>query len=214
MDHVIITGGTGGLGSAIAATFEETGRCVTSLGRGDPDLADPQAIRDFFLHENQCSLLVCAAGGIDDRTLGRMDPGSWDAVFSLNYMAAARCARAAIPGMVGLGGGHIVFISSQAARHPVIGQAAYASAKAALEGLAAGLAGEVGTSNIRVNAILPGFLETKMTSGVSEKRKHAVIASHHLGRLNTVGAAARFIRFLDENMPHTSGQVFQLDSRP
>jgi 3-oxoacyl-[acyl-carrier protein] reductase len=116
--------------------------------------------------------------------------------------------------MIARGHGHIVFISSHSAKHPPVGQAAYASAKAALLGLTADLAALHGASNIRINAVLPGFVETRMTENVTETRRKQVLADHSLGRFNTCREAAAFIRFLHHELPHTSGQVFQLDSRP
>ena len=142
-----------------------------------------------------------------------MPESSWDGVFGLNYGAAARCAAAALPGMAEQGGGHVIFLSTHAAIQPAVGQVAYASAKAALLGLTSDLAARWGGKGIRINAVMPGFLETPMTHAVSAKRREAVRESHHLGRFNTPEATAEFIRFLHERMPHTSGQVFQLDSR-
>jgi 3-oxoacyl-[acyl-carrier protein] reductase len=110
--------------------------------------------------------------------------------------------------------GHIIFISSQSAIHPPPGQAAYAAAKAALLGLATELACRHGPAGIRINTVLPGFLETRMTAPVSAARKAEVLAGHVLGRFNTCEAVGRFIRFLHQDLPHTSGQVFQLDNRP
>jgi 3-oxoacyl-[acyl-carrier protein] reductase len=109
--------------------------------------------------------------------------------------------------------GHIIFISSFSALHPPLGQVAYAAAKAALLGYVADLAGRHGRSNIRVNAVLPGFLETRMTETVSARRRSEILAAHALERFNTCREAAGFIRFLHHDLPHTSGQVFQLDSR-
>ena len=84
---------------------------------------------------------------------------------------------------------------------------------AGLIGLGKSLAKELGPAGIRVNMVLPGFLETKMTATVSEERKEAVRGEHALGRFNTVEAVAEFLVMLHGRMPHTSGQVFQLDSR-
>jgi 3-oxoacyl-[acyl-carrier protein] reductase len=108
--------------------------------------------------------------------------------------------------------GHIVFIGSRAARHGTRGQSAYAAAKAGLVGLAQSIAKEYGARNIRCNVVLPGFLETKMTAALSEKRREEIRVDHALGRFNTVGNAARFIAFL-ARLDHVSGQVFTLDSR-
>ena len=115
--------------------------------------------------------------------------------------------------MIQQGNGHIVFISSYSALHPPLGQLAYATAKAALLGLTQSLARENGHHGIRVNAVLPGFLETRMTELVSEKRKIEILANHTLGRFNTPVEVAKFIRYLHQDLCHTSGQVFQLDSR-
>jgi 3-oxoacyl-[acyl-carrier protein] reductase len=131
----------------------------------------------------------------------------------VNYQAAAACAAAALPSMIGRGCGHLIFISSHSALHPPVGQLPYATAKAALLGLTASLARINGLHGIRVNAILPGFLETPMTESVSGKRKTGILGQHALGRFNTPDTVAKFIRHLHEDLPHTSGQIFQLDSR-
>ena len=109
--------------------------------------------------------------------------------------------------------GHIVFISSFSALHPPAGQAAYAAAKAGLIGLSKSLARELGPAGIRVNAILPGFLDTPMTAGLSAERREQVRRDHALGRFNDPEAVAAFLVHLHNHLPHTSGQVFQLDSR-
>ncbi|QTN32860.1 SDR family oxidoreductase [Akkermansiaceae bacterium] len=212
MKRIIITGGTGGLGGAVASVFRENGWETIQLGRRDLDLSDETAVKEFFRRE-ACDVLVCAAGMVNDIPLARMPESAWDDVFGLNYTAGERCARAALPGMAERGCGHVVFISSHAAIDPTIGQVAYGAAKAALLGLTSSLAEAWGRKGIRINAVLPGFLETAMTAGVSAKRREAVMKDHRLGQLNTKEAAADFIFFLEGRMPHTSGQVFQLDSR-
>jgi 3-oxoacyl-[acyl-carrier protein] reductase len=213
VERAIITGGTGGLGSAIASCLSDADWDVLQLGRKNLDLGDRDALKTFFSAE-KCDLLICAAGMIRDQPLSRMEVDAWDEVFKVNFTAARDCACAAIPAMAEKGKGHIIFISSYAAEHPAIGQAAYTTAKAALHGLTKALAEAHGSNGIRVNAVLPGFLETPMTSTVSEKRREIVKSLHFLGELNTSQSAAEFIRFLHERMPHTSGQIFSLDSRP
>jgi NAD(P)-dependent dehydrogenase (short-subunit alcohol dehydrogenase family) len=123
------------------------------------------------------------------------------------------CAREAAKGMAKRRAGHIVFISSFSAVHPPAGQANYAASKAALIGMMKSMAQELGERNVRVNVILPGFLETSMTDGLSEELKQASLDQHTLGRLNTPEMAAGFVAFLHRKMPNTSGQVFNLDSR-
>jgi len=109
--------------------------------------------------------------------------------------------------------GHIIFISSFSALQPPVGQANYAAAKSALLGMVKSMAVELGGRNVRVNAILPGFLETKMTRGLAPEVQERSRLRHTLGRFNTVEAVSEFIVCLHQKMPHTSGQVFNLDSR-
>lgn len=212
LKRVVITGGTGGLGTATAREFTRNGWVVTALGSKDLDLADVGAVTQYF-DDEACDLLVCCAGIIRDAPLLRLEEEAWDEVMAVNYAAAVRCALAAVPGMIARGRGHVVFLSSYAALHPAVGQAAYAAAKAALHGVARDLAERHGKHGLRFNVVLPGFLETPMTEAVSDKRKEVIRGTHCLGNFNTVTAAAGFIRFLEEQLPFTSGQVFSLDSR-
>lgn len=211
--HAVISGGDGTLARAIAAALEPPGWSVAAPGKQPLDVRDPASVRGFFTGRD-VDLLVCAAGITRDGPLARMDEASWDEVWNVNFQGALRCVEAALPGMIQRQSGHIVFISSYSAIHPPAGQSAYATAKAALLGLVADLSARHGDSNIRVNAVLPGFMETRMTGSVSHARRAEVLAAHALGRFNTCERTARFIRFLHDELPHTSGQVFQLDSRP
>lgn len=210
--HAIITGGSGGLGTAIAKELQAAGWRVEALGSRDLDLRDDEAVEECF-RSRVPDLLVCAAGITRDASLLRLSESAWEETYKINFQAARRCAAEVLPGMAERGHGHIIFISSQSALNPPVGQAAYAAAKAALLGLTTDLAGRYGVSNIRINTILPGFLETRMTESVSGKRREQILADHHLGRFNTPEAVAAFVRFLHDGLPHTSGQVFRLDSR-
>ncbi len=212
MQHAVITGGSGLLGQAVALALQSPDCSVATPSRDELDMRDETAIRRYF-HQRPVDLLVCAAGIIRDAPLLRLTENAWDETWEVNFHGAATCAAAVLPGMIHGKGGHIIFISSFSALHPPLGQAAYAAAKAALLGLVRDLADRHGSSNIRVNAILPGFLETRMTAGVTARRKAEILMDHALGRLNTCHETAEFIRFLHHRLPHTSGQVFQLDSR-
>lgn len=212
VNQLVITGGSGGLGRAIIEAFAAASWQIAAPGRAELDVTDPVAIRSYF-KARPVDLLVCAAGMIRDAPLARLNESAWDEVLAVNYQAAAACAAAVLPRMIGQGSGHVIFISSYSALQPPVGQVAYATAKAALLGLAAFLTQTNGPHGIRVNVILPGFLETRMTDSVSPSRKSEILAEHTLGRFNTPDTVARFIRHLHEDLPHTSGQVFQLDSR-
>lgn len=211
--HAIVLGGSGGIGVAVVDELSKANWQVDAPSHSELDITSREAVISYFDGKSP-DLLVCAAGVTADSLIARMTPEQWDHVWGVNYLGALHCAEAVLPSMRLRGSGHIVFLSSQSAVHPPAGQAAYASAKAALLDLTRELAIRGGMENIRVNAILPGFLETRMTSGVSESRRQDVLRDHALGRFNTCQAVAGFIRHLHESLPHTSGQIFQLDSRP
>ena len=210
--HVVITGGKGGLGRKLAAAFADAGHEVLAPGRSELDVADGAAVKEYF-KAREVELLICNAGLTRDTLLGKLAEEDWDKVMAVNLRGAALCAAAASRGMIRARSGHIVFISSHSAIHPPPGQAAYAAAKAGLIGLGKSLAKELGPAGVRVNMVLPGFLETPMTSGLSEERQEHVRREHVLERFNTAEAVAQFLVTLHERMPHTSGQVFRLDSR-
>lgn len=212
LQSVVITGGTGSLGQAIAAVLQMANWQVATPGHQELDVCDQDAVHQYFQHRS-VDLLVCAAGMIRDMPLIKLSHASWDEIWQVNFKGAATCAQAVLPGMIKRGIGHIIFISSFSAIHPPLGQAAYAAAKAALLGLVMDLAERHGLSNIRVNAVLPGFLETRMTEAILPCRRQEIQSAHTLGRFNTCHEVARFIRFLHYELSHTSGQIFQLDSR-
>ncbi|MEO7097958.1 MAG: SDR family NAD(P)-dependent oxidoreductase [Luteolibacter sp.] len=212
MNQAVITGGNGSLGRAIAAALESPDWKIHAPSSTELDVRDEGRISRFF-QQNPADLLVCAAGITRDAPLARLSEQAWDEVFAVNFKGALACARAALPAMIRKKSGHIIFISSFSAIHPPIGQIAYAASKAALLELTEDLARSFGPKNIRVNAILPGFLETKMTAEVTDKRQKKIREDHVLGRFNTPDQVAKFIRHLHHDLPHTSGQHFQLDSR-
>lgn len=205
-------GGTGGLGVEIVKKFQAGGWNTTSLGTNDLDLLDREAIKRYF-QDKRCDLLICAAGIIRDSPLISLSEKSWDETLQVNFTGIAAGALAMLKIMAVHGSGHVIFVSSYAALHPTIGQSAYATAKACLLGLTKELAQQFGKNGLRVNAVLPGFLETAMTSGVTERRKSEILEAHTLSKFNTPRNVADFLWFLEEDLPFTSGQIFSLDSR-
>lgn len=212
MNQLIITGGEGSLGQAVARAFAGPDWEIEAPGRSRLDVTDAVTINRYF-SGRRVDLLVCAAGITRDARLSGVTEISWDEVLAVNFQGAADCAAAVTPGMLDRQAGHIIFVSSYSAVHPPLGQVSYATAKAALLGLTTTLSRRLGSHGIRVNAILPGFLETAMTRSVTATRRQQILADHQLGRFNTPDAVAGFIGFLHHELPHTSGQVFQLDSR-
>lgn len=209
----IITGAEGGLGKALSASLRTASVEVLTPGRNDLDVADSDQVKLFFADAGDVDLLICNAGVTADKPLVRMTESDWDSVMAVNLKGAFLCAREAAKIMMKRRNGHIIFISSYSAVHPPVGQANYAAAKLALLGMMQSMAKELGSRNVRVNAILPGFLETKMTEGLSDTVKVASKEKHTLGRFNTPEAVGDFVAYLHQKLPHTSGQVFNLDSR-
>ncbi len=209
-----ITGGHGGLARAIATRFNTPEWLTHTPGREELDVTATSSITSYFSRQPTPDILVCNAGVIRDAPLATLNPADWQHVIDVNYHGAHLCAAAVLPAMCRRGSGHIIFISSRSAVHPPGGQAAYATAKAALLGLTRDLAISAGTHGIRINTILPGFLETNMTRRIPSQRRTEILHQHALGRFNTPCEVANFIWHLHQHLPHTSGQIFQLDSRP
>ncbi len=208
----IITGGEGELAGAIAKALREAGWGVEAPGRATLEVSSPQSVGDYFAQFEEVDLLVNSAGVRADGLCATMSEGEWDTVLGTNLRGAFLCAQAAALVMMRQRRGHIINVGSFSGRAGTFGQSNYAAAKAGLIGLTQSMARELGKRNVRVNCVLPGFLETQFTADLTEEAKLRALQMHQLGRFNTTEDAARFMAFLD-TMSHVSGQVFQLDSR-
>ena len=156
--------------------------------------------------------LINNAGAIADSPIWEMEDDDFEKVLSVNLKGAFVCSQAVLRPMLRQRDGHIVNVGSFSGRAGARGQANYAAAKAGLFGLAQSLAQEVGSRNIRVNAVLPGVLPTGMTSHLKPEQLEAFANANALKRINSVEEVARFIVFLVTTQ-NISGQLFQLDSR-
>ncbi|MCB1209424.1 MAG: SDR family oxidoreductase [Verrucomicrobiales bacterium] len=212
--RVVITGGEGDLAQAIAAVFRTDGWEVLAPGRDALDVTQTNSVRDFFAPLERLDLLIHQAGSLRDVPMLRMETADFADVLDVHLTGAFRCAQAALKKMTRQRIGHIIHIGSYSALIGPAGQANYAAAKAGLIGLTQSLAAEYGARNVRVNCVLPGFLDTKMTRHLLDDpvRKAEILATHTLGRLNTPSEVAHFISQL-HRMQNVSGQIFQLDSR-
>lgn len=210
----LITGGQGALAKALRAELEAQQWQVQAPGRDALDVTEPASVRARVADLPRLDLLVHNAGFLRDAPLARMSEADFAAVLEVHLRGAFLCARAALRPMLRQGGGHLVFVGSFSALSGPAGQANYAAAKAGLIGLAQSLAAEYGGRGVRANVVLPGLLETPMSAPLltDPERPRRALAAHTLGRFNTPAEAARFIAFL-HSLPHTSGQVFSLDSR-
>ncbi len=226
---VLITGAAGGLGGALVSAFAAGGwRVVAGVHRSEPrwecegvmcvglDVRDRESCRQGIERVirtfGKVDCLVNSAGLNRDGLLSRLTERDWDDVLGVNLGGVMRCIREVLPGMLKQRDGHIINVSSFAARQGTLGQSAYVSAKAGVLGLTQALAREVGSRNVRVNSVLPGVLRTGMTEALPAARLDAMAAENVLGRLNRLDEVARFVVFL-AGMQDVSGQVLQLDSR-
>ena len=210
----VITGGQGTLAQALAAQLRDAGWQVLAPGRQELDVTSSDAVRAYFAALPAVDLLVCQAGIIEDAPLARMEAEAFERVLEVNLKGAFRCVREWLWLMAKQRRGHVITVGSFAALRGTAGQANYAAAKAGLIGLTKATALEYGARGLRANCVLPGLLETRMTTELlaDPEQRRTLTEQHALRRLNTVEDAARFIAFLD-SMSHVSGQVFQLDSR-
>lgn len=214
----VITGGQGDLAAPLRGELAEGGFRVLAPGRAELDVRSRESVTAFFSRVEKLELLVLNAAIVRDQSAQHMEASTFAEVVETNLTGAMRCARAALPLLLrdvsaGQGMGHVVLLGSFSGLGGAVGQTNYAAAKAGLIGLTQSLAAEWGASGLRVNCVLPGFMETKMTAPLSEAVRERARARHVLGRFNEPGRAAKFIRFLHEEMLHTSGQVFNVDSR-
>lgn len=206
----IITGGQGSLAQEVCSLWQGE---ILAPSRQELDVSEPKSIQHYFSQQSEIDCLICNAAITLDGPLFTMKSQQWDSVVETNLSGAFRCARECSKDMLKRNSGHIIFISSYSALHPHAGQCNYSAAKAGLIDLTKCLAQELGIHNVRVNCILPGFLETKMTTHLKQDITEKIRQEHTLKRLNQTRQVAEFIQFLHQKLPHTSGQIFNLDSR-
>jgi 3-oxoacyl-[acyl-carrier protein] reductase len=188
-----------------------TGETVFRFDVRDESTAK-QAIDACVEKLGRLDVLVNNAGIVADHTAGKLTDSEWDHVLDVNLKGAFLCSKLALRHMVKQRSGHIINIGSWSARFGNFGQANYSAAKAGLIGLTQSLAKEYGKRGIQVNCVLPGFMRTAMTAGLTEERAAEIIGDNVLGRASDPDDAARFILFLT-TLKNVSGQIFQLDSR-
>jgi 3-oxoacyl-[acyl-carrier protein] reductase len=126
----------------------------------------------------------------------RMKDDDWSAVIQTNLDAVFRMSRAVLRDMMKAKAGRIINITSVVGHSGNPGQANYAAAKAGVAGMARALAREIGSRNITVNCVAPGFIETDMTSALTEAQSSALLAQIPLGRLGSVADVAGAVAFL------------------
>ncbi len=217
----LVTGATRGIGRAIALELGRLGATVVGTatsedgagkisayieeagikGRGAilnvTDASQTDAVlADLAREFGAITILVNNAGITRDNLAMRMGDDEWDAVIDTNLKAVFRLSRGVMRGMMKARFGRIVNISSVVGYSGNAGQANYCAAKAGVAGLSRSLARELGSRNITVNCVAPGFIATDMTHGLSDEQKAAMISAIPLARAGTPEDVAGAVAFL------------------
>ena len=234
---ILVTGGNGGLGQAIARTFlSEAAENIVWLGvrekrsRADTlagefagrchcvplEVTQPeswkQGVAAILAASQQLDVLVNNAGTHQDSLLANMPPSAWQQVLATNLDAVFHGCQAVLPTMIGQRRGRIVNIASLSALLAPMGQTNYAAAKAGVVALTRSLAKEVARIGITVNAVCPGFIETEALSAMSGDEVKAAqgrIPMRRLGRPEEVAAAVRFLACADAS--YITGSILKVD---
>jgi 3-oxoacyl-[acyl-carrier protein] reductase len=230
----LVTGSTRGIGRAIAESFTEAGARVAVVGRdlgraseaaaaigGEArgfaadvsDAASVLALVETVEKElGQIDILVNNAGLTRDNILFRIKDEDWDAVLDANLRGAFVAIRAVARGMIKRRWGRIINIASVVGITGNKGQANYAASKAGLIGLTKSVAKELGSRNVLVNAVAPGFIETDMTAAMTAEARGALAGQIPLERLGTARDVAGVVTFLaSEHAAYITGQTLVVD---
>jgi 3-oxoacyl-[acyl-carrier protein] reductase len=216
----LVTGASRGIGRAIAQSLAEQGLKVVGTATSDAgaqaigealaahagckgirldvnDAAGVDAAVEAIVKEHGALHVLVNNAGITRDTLSmRMKDDDWDAVLDTNLKAVFRTCRAVMRPMMKQRYGRIVNITSVVGASGNPGQANYAAAKAGVAGMTRALARELGSRNITVNCIAPGFIATDMTEVLPEAQKQALLGQIPLGRLGQGGDIAHAVSFL------------------
>ncbi|RTE64310.1 3-oxoacyl-ACP reductase FabG [Amphritea opalescens] len=217
----LITGATRGIGKAIALELGRQGAVVVGTATSDNGAtsithylqeagvtgagfcldvgsnesvgAVIKAVQDQF---GPVAIIVNNAGITRDNIMLRMKEDEWDSVLNTNLTSVYRMVKGCLRGMTKARWGRIINVSSVVASMGNAGQANYAAAKSGMEGFSRALAREVGSRNITVNCVAPGFIDTDMTSGLPEEHKLALQKQIPMGRLGQPEEVAAVVGFL------------------
>ena len=230
----LVTGGEQGIGRAISLQFAAEGsdiaifdvedrgtwRKVEETGRraifSSVDVSDGAAVScevsRVIGHFGRLDILVNNAGITKDTLLLRMSEADWDQVLSVNLKGAFNTTKAVVREMIKSNYGRIINISSVVGLNGNAGQANYAASKAGLIGLTKSLAKELAKKGVTVNAIAPGFIETRMTEDLKEEIKVRLLQRIPLGRMGTPEDIAALALFLaSDEAKYITGQVIRVD---
>ena len=233
----LVTGASQGIGRACALKLAAAGATVAVAARNQEklqevvheiiakdgkaaafpmDVGDEEqiksAIQSVIGQFGKIEILVNNAGITRDQLVIRMKRADWDAVLNTNLTSAYLCIQPVVSSMLRQRWGRIINITSIFGQMGQAGQANYASSKAGLIGLTMAIAREVASRNITCNAVAPGFIETAMTSVLSEEFKKNALNNIPLGRIGTADDVANAVAFLaSEEASYITGHVLSVN---
>ena len=233
----LVTGASQGIGRACALELARAGAGVALAARSESKLAEvvneitaasgkaaafridvanedeiKAGVKAAVAHFGKIDILVNNAGITRDQLVMRMKRADWDDVLATNLSGSYLCIQAVIGGMMRQRWGRIINIASINGQIGQAGQANYAASKAGLIGLTMAVAREVGSRNITVNAVAPGYIETAMTSELPAELKETMMKMVPLGRAGTDGDVARAVRFLaSDDASYITGHVLNVN---
>ncbi|MGC0152168.1 3-oxoacyl-ACP reductase FabG [Chromobacterium vaccinii] len=231
----LVTGASRGIGAAIAdalaaegavvigtATSESgaaaihqrlsaaggAGRVLDVTGQGAVEALIELVVQEF----GAVAILVNNAGITRDGLLMRMKDDDWDAIMDTNLKSVFKTSKAVMRGMMKARSGRIINIASVVGAMGNAGQANYAAAKAGIIGFTKSMAREVGSRNITVNCVAPGFIDTDMTRALPEAQREALVGQISLGRLGDASDIADAVVFLaSDRAAYITGQTLHVN---
>jgi len=233
----VVTGASRGIGRAIALALARAGARIV-VASNEPennekvaeevralgvealpvfvDMASAESVQEAFSAAlkqwGRVDILINNAGITKDGLAVRMKAEDWDLVLSVNLRGAFLAAKLALPGMMRERWGRVVNIASVVGQSGNPGQANYVSSKAGIIGLTKALAQEVGSRNITVNAVAPGFIETDMTAGLPAEVRERMLAGIPLGRPGQPEDVAAAVAFLaSDQAAYITGAVLNVN---
>jgi 3-oxoacyl-[acyl-carrier protein] reductase len=230
----LVTGASGGIGGAIARALhaqqasvalsgtrrEALDQLAGELGARTQvlpcNLADPQEVETLVPRAEQVmgriDILVNNAGITRDNLFVRLKDEDWDQVIAIDLTSGFRLARAAVRGMMRRRHGRIIGITSVVGVTGNAGQGNYAAAKAGMIGMTKALAHEVASRHVTVNCVAPGFIETAMTTALTDKQREQILGTVPVGRLGTAAEVAAAVVFLaSDEAAYVTGQTLHVN---
>jgi 3-oxoacyl-[acyl-carrier protein] reductase len=225
----LVTGGSRGIGRAIALELAGAGAEVTLSYRSgkeeaeevardagakalQADVSDPEQAKELVAASGDLDILVNNAGVTRDGLIARMSDEDWSDVIDTNLGGVFHTCRAAARGMMKRRGGSIVNISSIVGLHGNPGQTNYSASKAGIIGFTKALARELGNRGVRANVVAPGYIDTRLTQAIADEMRQLMLANTPLGRFGQPEDIAGAVRFLcSDEAAFITGEVLLVD---